>query len=59
MHGETVKSAEKIQVPLKSNKHKGYFMWTRAFTIISVLLLEIEMFLTKAVGKNQNTFYIQ
>ena len=48
------KSVEKIQVPLKSDKNKGYFKWRPMYIFLSYLahfFSEWEMFQTKVVDK--------
>ena len=48
------KSVKEIQVPLKSDKHNGYFTWRSVHITLSYLpqfFLEWELFQTKFVGK--------
>jgi hypothetical protein len=54
------KSVEKIQVPLKSNKIKGYFTWRPVYNFIisrSVLVLEWGVS-SKSCSENQNTHFV-
>jgi len=54
------KYVEKIQTPLKSDKHNGHITRIRMYTYDNILItLTNRNVSDKSCGKNQNTFYIQ